>query len=153
MEKIKLHEKCMRQALAEAQKASAKAEVPVGAVIYKDGAIIGRGHNTKETDKQATGHAEINAIVEACHQQKAWRLNGASIYITLEPCAMCAGAIIQARIDNVYFGASDPKNGAFGTLMDITKIKGLNHYPNVISGVLEEECAKILKDFFVKLRK
>ena len=144
-------EKFMRAAIAEAKKAEAKGEVPVGAVIVRDGQIIARAYNTRETAKNALCHAEIKAIHKACKKLGGWRLPGCELYVTLEPCPMCAGAIVNARIVSVYYGAYDKKAGAFGTLFDMNTF-GLNHKPEIYPGILETECAGLLSDFFAALR-
>lgn len=143
----------MEEAIKEAKKAALKKEVPVGAVIVKEGKIIARGHNQRESTNDATSHAEIIAIRKASKKIKNWRLSGCTLYVTVEPCPMCAGAIVQARIDRVVYGAKDPKAGAVETLYQILSDKRLNHQvKEVISGVKEKECAELLKDFFKKLR-
>lgn len=147
-----MHEKFMKLALREADKSARRGEVPVGAVVVKDGQVIARGRNDKEEKKNPLGHAEINAIHRASKKLGAWRLEGCTLYVTLEPCPMCAGAIQQARLDAVVFGARDPKHGAMGSITNLFEIEGLNHYPRLVSGVLEEECSKKLSDFFVGLR-
>ena len=144
-------EKYMKAAIAQAKRAAAKGEVPVGAVIVRDGEIIARAYNTRETDKNALCHAEIKAIRKACKKLGGWRLTRCEMYVTLEPCPMCAGAIINSRIVSVVYGASDKKAGAFGTLFDMNTF-GLNHKPEVVGGVMEEECAALLSDFFAALR-
>ena len=144
-------EKFMRVAMRQARLAAKKGEVPVGAVIVRDGEIIARAYNTRETGKNALCHAEIKAIHKACRRLGGWRLPRCELYVTLEPCPMCAGAIVNARIETVYFGAYDAKAGAFGTLFDINRM-GLNHKPEVCGGVLEEECAAMLSKFFADLR-
>lgn len=141
----------MREALALARKAFELGEVPVGAVAVWEGKIVGRGMNLRETDKNALRHAEIAAIDEACKTLGGWRLWKCDLYVTLEPCPMCAGAIINSRIRRVIYGASDPKAGSCGSLVDLFEIP-YNHKPEVVSGVLEEECSGILKEFFSKLR-
>jgi tRNA(adenine34) deaminase len=145
-------ERFMREALKQARRALAKAEAPVGAVVVKDGKVVARGHNERETKQDATLHAELTAIRRACKKLGSWRLVGCELYVTLEPCAMCAGAIVLARLDRVVFGAADPKAGACGTVLDVLNAPGLNHRPLVRSGVLRDACAAILTDFFVKLR-
>jgi tRNA(adenine34) deaminase len=135
-------------ALREAEAAMAEGEVPVGAVIVKNGRIIGRGHNQRETLKDPTAHAEMIAITQAAGSLESWRLLGATLYVTLEPCAMCAGAIVLARLPNVVFGATDPRAGACGTLMNIVQDARLNHRVALTSAVLGDECSAILKDFF-----
>jgi tRNA(adenine34) deaminase len=143
----------MREALKEAHKAYEINEVPIGAVIVKDGEIVGRGFNQKERLKDATLHSEITAIKEACNNLGGWRLPGCTMYVTLEPCPMCAGAIVNSRIDRLVIGAKDLKTGACGSVLDITNNKMLNHQPEVKFGILEEECSKLLKEFFAGLRK
>ncbi|MCF6097606.1 tRNA adenosine(34) deaminase TadA [Thermovorax subterraneus] len=142
----------MGEALKEAQKAFDMDEVPVGAVIVKDGSIIARAHNTREMSQDATAHAEILAIRKACEAVGSWRLIGCSLYVTLEPCPMCAGAIILARLDRVVFGAWDPKAGAAGSVVNLFEVERFNHHPEVISGVLAEECGALLKEFFRQKR-
>ena len=143
--------KFMEAALIEAKKAFDKGETPVGAVIVKDGKIISRAHNMRETKKNALMHAEITAIDKACKKLGGWRLCDCDIYVSLEPCPMCAGAIIQSRIDNVFFGAYDKKAGAFGSVCDLSGL--LAHKVNAKGGILEEKSSAILKLFFEKLRK
>ena len=145
-------ERFMKAALKEAIKAQDIDEVPIGCVIVKDGKIIARGHNQRETKQDSTSHAELKTLQKACKKLNSWRLVGCDLYVTLEPCIMCAGAIIQSRIENVYFGAYDPKGGAFGSSINVLEAKNINHRPNILGGVLEEECSKILKDFFKKKR-
>ena len=146
-------EKFMKTALKEAQKAYDKLEVPVGCVIVKDGKIIARAHNMKEIKKDTTEHAEIRAIKKASKKLGAWRLSECEMYTTLEPCPMCAGAIIQARIKKVYIGAMDGKTGACGSVLNLLKDHKFNHEVQVEYGVLEKECKQILQDFFKMLRK
>ncbi len=143
--------KFMRAALKEAGKAEAIGETPVGAVIVRDGKIIARGYNKRETKKNALMHAEIIAIHKACKKLGGWRLPKCDIYVTLEPCPMCTGAIIQARIENVYFGAYDQKSGCLGSVCDLSKV--LPHKVEYEGGILKTECEEILKNFFKKLRK
>ena len=131
-----LNEKYMRAAMKEAYKAELKDEVPIGAVIVYDGKIIARAHNTRQTKQISTHHAEILCIEKACRKLNSWRLEGCDLYVTLEPCPMCAGAIQQSRIRKVVFGAYDPKGGFFGSNFNINEVKGLNHYPEVEGGVL-----------------
>ena len=145
-------EKYMREALKQARLAAKKGEVPVGAVIVRDGEIIARAYNTRETGKDALCHAEIKAIHRACRKLGGWRLPRCELYVTLEPCPMCAGAIINSRIVSVYYGAHDKKAGAFGTLFDMNDF-GLNHKPEIYAGILEEECSEMLSSFFAELRK
>ncbi len=141
----------MRQALDLALEAAAEGEVPVGAVIVKDGEVIGTGRNRREVLRHALSHAEIEAIDGACRRLGGWRLSGSTLYVTLEPCPMCAGAILNARIDRVVFGASDPKAGSLGSVTDLTAFP-YNHHPMIEGGMLETECAAILSSFFKKLR-
>ena len=151
IEKISLF---MQQALSEADLAEQNGDVPVGAVIVKSGKIIARGHNKRELTSDTTAHAEIVAIRAACQKLQRWILDDCELYVTLEPCLMCFGAIIQARIANVYFGAYDPKTGACGSVAEMATLKDseLNHHTSIIGGLLEEECAKKLTDFFQKKR-
>ena len=146
-------EKFMKEALKEAKKAYEKLEVPVGAVIVKDGKIIARGHNLKETKKDTTRHAEIIAIEKASKKLGAWRLLDCEIYVTLEPCSMCAGAMINSRIKKLYIGALDEKTGAVGSVLNLLEDYKFNHNIEVEKGILKEDCEKILKDFFKDLRK
>ncbi len=142
----------MQEALTEAHKAENVDEVPVGAVIVKDGIIIGRGYNLVKKEKCPTSHAEISAIREASSFLKTERLVDCDMYVTLEPCVMCAGAIVLARIKNLYIGAPDEKTGACGSIFDVTNSPKLNHRVNVYFGIEEVECSQILKTFFKKLR-
>lgn len=146
------HEAWMRLALQEADKAEAIREVPIGAIIVRDGEIIGRGHNVRESENLATGHAEIQAIQDANQKTEAWRLEGATMYVTLEPCPMCAGALINSRIQRVVYGASDPKAGCAGTMMNLLEDSRFNHRVEVIQGILESECGEKLSAFFQQLR-
>ena len=143
----------MQEALKEAEKAYKKKEVPIGAVIVSDNKIIARGHNLKETSADPTAHAEIIAIKKAAKKLERWRLSNSTIYVTLEPCTMCMGALIQARVERLVFGCFDPKAGAAGSLYDISNDKRLNHRIKLSTDVMAEECGKILKDFFKGLRK
>lgn len=145
-------EKFMREAIAEAQQAAVLNEVPIGAVVVKDGQVIGRGHNMREHFQDVTYHAEMLAIMEACERLHSWRLEDCDLYVTLEPCIMCSGAIINARIANVYYGAPDPKAGAVDSLYHLLTDTRLNHQVNVTSGVLQEKCSQMLKDFFRAIR-
>lgn len=142
----------MLLALEEAKKAAEIGEVPIGAVIVRNGEVIGKGHNLRETTKDPTAHAEMIAIKEASKHLGGWRLLDSALYVTLEPCPMCAGAIVQSRIDRVVFGVSDPKAGCAGTLMNLLQEDRFNHRVEVTSGVLAESCSGILKDFFRQLR-
>jgi len=142
----------MRIAISEAKMAAESGEVPVGAVIERGGEVIAAAGNEREEKKDPTAHAEMIAIREAAKLLGGWRLSGCTIYVTIEPCPMCAGAIYQARIERLVYGATDEKAGAAGTLMDITRDSRLNHQLDVIPGILEGECAEVLKDFFSKRR-
>ncbi len=142
---------CMKEALTLAGEAAARDEVPVGAVIVRRGEIIARASNTREGSKCATHHAEILAIEEACRTLGGWRLPECTLYVTLEPCPMCAGAIVNARIDRVVFGAADPKGGAFGSVLNLNDLP-LNHKPALTHGVCEEECRDILASYFRRKR-
>ena len=148
-----MEEKFMKEALKEAKKAYDKLEVPVGAVIVKDGRIIARAHNLKETKTDTTKHAEILAIQKASKKLESWRLLDCEMYITLEPCSMCAGAIINSRIKKIYIGAMDEKTGAAGSVLNLFEDYTFNHKVEVEKNVMKAECEKILKDFFKMLRK
>jgi tRNA(adenine34) deaminase len=142
----------MNKAILEAEKAYDMEEVPVWAVVVKDGKIIGKGFNQKESAKDATKHAEMLAINEACKTLDTWRLTGCTMYVTLEPCAMCAGALVNSRMENLIIGATDPKTGACGSIFNIVNEEKLNHRVNVKFGVMEDECSTMLKEFFKNLR-
>ena len=144
--------KFMKLALKEAMKAYEKEEVPIGAIIVKDGIVIARAHNLRESSKQACAHAEILAIQKACKKLEAWRLEDCDMYVTLEPCPMCAGAIINARIKNLYIGAMEPKSGAVGSKLNLFADYTFNHKVNVECGICEEESVFMLKEFFKELR-
>ena len=140
--------KYMKEALKEAKKAELIDEVPIGCVIIKNDKIIARGHNQRETKQSPIGHAEIIAINKASKKLKSWRLEGCDIYVTLEPCIMCSGAIIQSRIKKVYYGASDLKGGALGSSINVLEANNINHHPKVVSGILKEECSSIITNYF-----
>ena len=146
-------EKYMKEALKQAKKAYALKEVPVGCVIVYEDQIIARGYNRRNTDQNTTSHAEINAIRKASKKLGDWRLEGCTIYITMEPCQMCAGAIVQARMGRVVIGAMNPKAGCAGSILNLLEMSEFNHQVNVERGVLEEECSAMLSEFFKKLRK
>ena len=146
-------ERFMNEALKEAKKAYKKLEIPVGAVIVKDGKIIARAHNVKEEKNDATKHAEILAIQKASKKLETWRLNDCEMYVTLEPCSMCAGAMIQARLKKVYIGTMDEKTGACGSVLNLPKDYKFNHIVGIEYGILQPQCEKILKDFFKELRR
>lgn len=145
-------EKFMKEALKEARKAYEKDEIPVGAVIVKDGKVISRAYNTKETSKNAVSHAEILAIQKACKKLGAWRLLDCEMYVTLEPCPMCAGAIINSRISKIHIGTDDEKTGACGSKLNLLEDYKFNHNVQVEKYILKEECSEILKSFFRSLR-
>ena len=151
-EQLELDRSFMREAIAEARKAACAREAPVGAVIVVGGEIIARAHNLKESMGDPTAHAEVLAIREAAGAIGAWRLSGATLYVTLEPCPMCAGAIVQARMERLVYGAYDAKAGAAGTLLDIPRDMRLNHWVSVTGGVLAEECGAMLAEFFASRR-
>jgi len=141
----------MRRAIELAKLSEAENEVPIGAVIVKDGEVIATGRNRREINKNALCHAEIEAINNACTALESWRLSDCDLYVTLEPCPMCAGAIINARIKTVYFGAYDAKAGSFGSVEDFNRLP-YNHKPEILGGIMEKECESILTEFFSKLR-
>ena len=145
-------EQWMEVALREAGKALEEGESPVGAVVVTGGQVVGRGYNRVESLKDPTAHAEILAIGAAAENLGSWRLPGCSLFVTLEPCTMCAGAIVLARIDRVVFGAYDPKAGACGSVHDVFRIRELNHRPEVVGGVLKDRCGDVLKEFFRGVR-
>ncbi len=146
-------EKYMRMALEEAELAAAEGEVPIGAVVVCDGEVVARAHNRRENDHDPSAHAEFRAMVEASQALGRWRLTGCTVYVTLEPCLMCAGLMVNARIDRCVYGASDPKGGALGTLFDVSADSRLNHEFAVTPGVLAEEAAAQLRAFFRARRK
>ncbi|MDA9461149.1 tRNA adenosine(34) deaminase TadA [Enterococcus mundtii] len=152
IEQQRAKEEWMRVAIEEAKKAEALAEVPIGAIVVHEGQIIGRGHNLRETTQNATTHAEMIAIQEACEAIGSWRLEETQLYVTLEPCPMCSGAMILSRVKEVYFGAYDPKGGTAGTLMNLLEDERFNHQAEVEGGILEEECGELLSMFFRNLR-
>ncbi|AUJ60913.1 MULTISPECIES: tRNA adenosine(34) deaminase TadA [Bacillus amyloliquefaciens group] len=143
----------MREAIKEAKKAEAKGEVPIGAVLVLHDEIVARAHNLRETEQRSLAHAEMLAIDEACRKLGTWRLEDTVLYVTLEPCPMCAGAVVLSRVDKVVFGAFDPKGGCTGTLMNLLQEERFNHQAEVVSGVLGEECGEMLSAFFRKLRR
>ena len=147
-----LREKFMREAIRQARKAEALMEVPIGCVIVRDGEIIARGYNRRNTDKNTLSHAELNAIRKASKKLGDWRLEGCTMYVTLEPCQMCAGALVQARIDEVVIGCMNPKAGCAGSVMNLLQTEGFNHRVKITRGVLEEDCSRMLSDFFRRLR-
>ncbi len=142
----------MLEAIKEAKKAEELHEVPIGAIIVINNQIVARAHNLRETRQSAVAHAELLAIEKACEELGTWRLEGATLYVTLEPCPMCAGAIIMSRIEKVVFGASDPKGGCAGTFMNLLSDERFNHQSDVYSGILEKECGELLSNFFRSIR-
>lgn len=146
-----MDERFMDEAIILAKEAAAEGEVPVGCIIVREGVVVGRGRNRREKGKSALAHAEIEAINEACKTLGGWRLWECTLYVTLEPCPMCAGAIVNARIPRVVFGASDEKCGAVGSVCNLFSME-FNHHPTVEKGIREEECAGLLKEFFQNLR-
>jgi len=148
-----MDETFMAEALAEARRAAAEGEVPIGAVLVVEGRIAGRGRNARERLRDPTAHAEILALQEAARTLGRWRLTGSTMYATLEPCPMCAGALVNARVDRLVYGVADPKAGAVDTLFDIVRDARLNHRVAVTSGVLAEECGAMLREFFRERRK
>ena len=142
----------MRLALDEARQAAAEGEVPIGAVVICDGAVVARAHNRRETDNDPSAHAEFSAMVEASRVLGRWRLTGCTVYVTLEPCLMCAGLMVNARIDRCVYGAPDPKGGALGTLFDVSHDARLNHEFEVEVGICQDECAEVLREFFRERR-
>ncbi len=145
------HKDHMAQALALAQEAAQDGDVPVGCVIVKDGEIVGRGRNRREADGDATAHAELEAIRDACARLGSWRLHGCTLYVTLEPCPMCAGGIINSRIEEIRYGVRDEKAGCCGSVLNLFEER-FNHRPRIYQGPLQEECERILQDFFEQLR-
>ena len=141
-------EEYMRQALEEAEAAAAEGEVPIGAVVVYDGQVIARAHNLREHDEDPSAHAEFSAMVAAARELGRWRLTGCTVYVTLEPCLMCAGLMVNARVDRCVYGAADPKGGAVGTLFDVSHDPRLNHEFSVTSGVMANESAELLRSFF-----
>jgi len=146
-------EKFMLEALKEARKAALKDEVPVGAVVIKDGKVIARGHNLTEKKQSALVHAEMVALGKASKKLKSWRLNDCDLYVTLEPCGMCAGAIVLSRVENLFYGAADPKAGVVESIAKALENPKLNHQVKVTGGILKEECSKALSDFFKEVRR
>lgn len=149
---MEIQEKYMKEAIRQAQKAAALGDVPIGCVIEYQGTIIGRGYNRRMADKTTLAHAEITAIRKACRKMGDWRLEGCTLYVTLEPCPMCAGAIIQARIPTVVIGSMNPKAGCAGSVLDLLHQEGFNHQAETHTGILQEECSALLTSFFKDLR-
>ena len=147
-----IQEKFMREAIRQAKKAEALMEVPIGCVIVRGDQIIARGYNRRNTDKNTLSHAELNAIRKASKKLGDWRLEGCTMYVTLEPCQMCAGALVQSRIDEVVIGSRNPKAGCAGSVINLLNMEQFNHQVKITEGVLEEECSRMLSDFFRRLR-
>ena len=145
------HEYYMAEALRLARAAVTDGDVPVGCVIVRDGEVVGRGRNRREADGDATAHAEVEAIRDACARLESWRLHGCTLYVTLEPCPMCAGAIINARVETIRYGARDEKAGCCGSVLNLFEER-FNHRPRIYQGPLEKECEAVLQEFFQKLR-
>ena len=152
MKKLSREEKYMKEAIKEARKAWKKGEVPIGCVIVMEDRIVGRGYNRRMTDHSTLAHAEIYAIKKACRAVEDWRLDEAEMYVTLEPCQMCSGAIIQARIRKLFIGAMNPKAGCAGSIINLFDEPRFNHHVEVTEGLMQEECGQMLKDFFKELR-
>lgn len=152
MKKYSTEEKYMKAAIKEAKKAYKLGEVPIGCIIVYQDKIIGRGYNRRKTDKNTLSHAELTAIKKASKVIGDWRLEGCTMYVTLEPCQMCAGAIVQGRVDKVVIGCMSPKSGCAGSIINILQMSEFNHQVEIEKGILEEECSKMLSDFFVELR-
>lgn len=151
-EQEKIDEKYMREALRQAKKAYRLEETPIGCVIVHEGKIIGRGYNRRNTDKSPLAHAEITAIKKASRKLGDWRLEGCTLYVTLEPCQMCAGAIVQSRVERVVVGCMNPKAGCAGSILNLLDVKEFNHQVELTTGVREEECSRMMKEFFRELR-
>ena len=146
-------EKYMKEAIKQAKKAAKIGDVPIGCVLVKDGEIIARGYNRRNADKTVLSHAEVTSIKRACKKEGDWRLEECTMYITLEPCQMCAGAIVQARIPRVVIGCRNPKAGCAGSILNLLNVPAFNHQVELTEGILQEECSTLLKEFFRKLRK
>lgn len=152
MKKYTEDEKFMNEALKEAKKAWRLGEVPIGCVIVNDGKIVGRGYNRRKIDKNTLSHAELTAIKKASRKLGDWRLEGCTMYVTLEPCQMCAGALVQSRIDKVVIGCMSPKSGCAGSILNLLQIEAFNHQVEIENGVLEDKCSEMLTEFFKELR-
>ncbi|MCQ2748430.1 MAG: tRNA adenosine(34) deaminase TadA [Mycoplasmoidaceae bacterium] len=148
-----IDEKFMSLAIKEAVKSASLDEVPVGAIIVKDNKVIARGHNLREKSNDPTSHAEINAIRKACKKLGSWRLEDCTIYVTIEPCSMCAGTLLWTRIKRIVYGACDLKGGALGSSFSLFEVKNINHHPEILGGILQEECGKMMSNFFKEKRK
>ena len=152
-EDIRKKERFMRAALVQAKKAAAIEETPIGCVIVREEKIIARGYNRRNTEGSTLAHAELTAIRKACKKTGDWRLEGCTMYVTLEPCQMCAGALVQSRIDEVVIGARNPKAGCAGSVLNLLQVPAFNHQVKITDGILEEECREVLQQFFRELRK
>ena len=152
MKGSQMDEKFMKAAIKEAKKAAQIDEVPIGCVIVYEGKIIARGYNKRNKSKTTLAHAEVLAIAKASKKLGDWRLEGCTMYVTLEPCQMCAGAIVQSRMDRVVIGAMNPKAGCAGSILNLLQVDAFNHQADVTTGILEDECKKLMQDFFVELR-
>lgn len=152
MKKLSPDEKYMKAAIKEARKAEKLGEVPIGCVIVYNDKIIGRGYNRRKTDKNTLSHAELTAIKKASKYIGDWRLEGCTLYVTLEPCQMCAGAIVQGRVDKVIIGCMSPKSGCAGSIINILQMSEFNHQVEIEKGILEDECSNMLSEFFIELR-
>ena len=148
----KLNDKFMKEALKEAKKAASANEVPIGCVIVRDGKVIAKNHNRRNKDKSVLSHAEILCIGEACKKVRDWRLEDCTMYVTLEPCQMCAGAIVQARIPRVVIGSMNPKAGCAGSVINLLQMAQFNHQTEIVTGIMEDECSSMLSEFFAELR-
>ena len=146
------HQAFLAEAIAEARLAAAIGEVPIGAVVVKDGVIIGRGHNRREADHDPTAHAEILALRQAGQTLGTWRLSGCTLYVTMEPCPMCCGALINSRVDTVVYGANEPKFGSAGSQLNLLQFPGFNHNVKILGPLAEEECQALMREFFTELR-
>ena len=153
MTEIELNEYMMKEAIKEGKKALLFGEVPIGAVVVKNGKIVGRGHNSREVSESPLAHAEMNAMMDAARNLGSWRLTECDIYVTIEPCPMCTGALFQSRIRTIYYGASDLKAGACGSVFNLFDYEQLNHVCEVVPGILNEECRQMMQDFFRSKRK
>lgn len=147
------HLRFLEEAIKEAEKAAAIGEVPIGAVVVCDGQIIGRGHNLREQNHDPTAHAEICALQDAGRNKGAWRMTGCTLYVTMEPCPMCCGALINSRMDTVVYGASEPKFGSAGSQLNLLQFPGFNHNVKIVGPIDQERCSQLMKDFFANLRK
>ncbi len=152
MNAVRTDEQWMALALQEAEAAALEGEAPVGAIVVLDGDVVARAHNRREGDRDPTGHAELLAVRDAAATLGRWRLTGATVYVTLEPCPMCAGAMVLARVDRVVYGAADPKAGACGSVVDLFEAGRFNHRPEIIGGVMAEACGRLLSEFFAGKR-